>query len=1191
MKRRWSASALLIVLSGCAHATLTSGPAFLGWQDAVEGRGDRGEAAFAGADPTDALALFGRATLAFERGDTAAALDGHLRLLELAGTDERARALAPAAAARVAVLVDEVADRRPVEARLLALSRAGLPWLAQLQVAELTTDIARRRADAGLLAAEARRAGCVAEAHLHGVLGRLPRLDLEASEAALRPDDRPLVASGCRLLVPAVEGHAGVRLIRTSVQVPAGRYDLVLSYAGSALVRVDGGAWHRHGVAAVYGPRASALRVKLAAGRHALEVRLGTFGGATDFTLAAFPAVDAPAVAEGKLGEDVAALAATLAADAAGDVEGALAGAERLSGLRRFAVGLAAAARVTLRDATRPASFDRDGARTLFRKAVALDDRLARVWRDLAGLELSEERPREATEAAEQALKVAPRFWPAELSLMEAARTRGLERDADRALDRALAAVGAAPAGEAGCTVLESGLRRAQDRRRLDEEKRLTGLLEACDPHAASLVEGLRLRGDLAGLERLLQRRLPTSPDPSWLRGELAQVVLARGQSRAAADSLQALVASVPRDPQLRIRLADARIAAGDRKGAVAALAEALRLFPNRAEVRTAARALGIPLPLDPFRLDGAAVIREFRQAGRRYEAPAVLVLDRLVGRVFPDGSQMLLTHNIVRVQSKDGIERWGEVQIPEGAEVLTLRTHKPDGTIREPEEIFGKPTVSAPDLAPGDFVEWETLEVREPVDAFAPGFLGERFYFQSTEAPLDRSEYLVVLPAGLRLQADARAGAPAATEEPGPEGTRVVRYAVRHSPQVFAERATVAGLEWIPSVRVSAEVSMERWGRFLSDQLGGIDRGSPALRRVAREIAAPVKDRGRLPEAVVKWVNEHIEPEADLLEPATFSLARGRGNRTALLLALGRTLGLGVDLTFGRPLNVAAPGAPLVPQELDDFGDVVVRFSTPAGTRLVDPRLRRAPFGYLGPALDGAPLLVLAEGRVAPERARSSTIDARSVALAARLGLEGEGSATVTEELTGWPALEWVEMLDRAGNDRSKLRQDFEQRSLSQNFPGAVLTDLKVDLREGGAQGARVIYSFTHPELASRDGAVLKIAPTFFRSQPGRRYATEPARKTTLLLGADIPLDLEARIELPAGTKVLDAGDSGEVVAGGLRFAERREVKGGTVILRRQSRLPLMRVEPKDYADVAGKLRRVDPLESAEIRIQLPSK
>ena len=213
-----------------------------------------------------------------------------------------------------------------------------------------------------------------------------------------------------------------------------------------------------------------------------------------------------------------------------------------------------------------------------------------------------------------------------------------------------------------------------------------------------------------------------------------------------------------------------------------------------------------------------------------------------------------------------------------------------------------------------------------------------------------------MVVPKGLKLQMDTRGGAPPATEEAGPEGTRVLRFLVGQSPQLFPERSAVAAVEWIPSVRLSAGVTVEGWARFLSDQIYGIDRTSPALRKVAQEIAAPVKDRAELPRAVAKWVNEHIEPEADLLEPATFSLARGRGNRTALMLALGRTLGLEVDVNFARALNTAAPDAPLVPQEIDDFGEVLVRFATSDGPRFVDPRLRRAPFGYVGPALAGAP-------------------------------------------------------------------------------------------------------------------------------------------------------------------------------------------------------------------------------------------
>ena len=49
------------------------------------------------------------------------------------------------------------------------------------------------------------------------------------------------------------------------------------------------------------------------------------------------------------------------------------------------------------------------------------------------------------------------------------------------------------------------------------------------------------------------------------------------------------------------------------------------------------------------------------------------------------------LTHNIVRVQTKDGIDKWGEVTVPEGADVLLLRTVKADGSTREPEEVAEK--------------------------------------------------------------------------------------------------------------------------------------------------------------------------------------------------------------------------------------------------------------------------------------------------------------------------------------------------------------------------------------------------------------------------------------------------------------------------------------------------------------------
>jgi hypothetical protein len=217
------------------------------------------------------------------------------------------------------------------------------------------------------------------------------------------------------------------------------------------------------------------------------------------------------------------------------------------------------------------------------------------------------------------------------------------------------------------------------------------------------------------------------------------------------------------------------------------------------------------------------------------------------------------------------------------------------------------------------------------------------------------------------------------------------------------------------------------------------------------------------------------------------------------------------------------------------------------------------------------------------------------------RLDEQGGGIAVATEELTGWPALEWAELVDRFGADRARLRQDFEQRWLGVQFPGARLRDLDVTLaKDAPAARVRVRYSFVSPQLAVKNDHEMRLLPTFFRSQPGRRFATEPQRSTTLVLGFDVPVHLTATVELPRAARVIDP--PGEDVGarraierkGVYRFVEERHLRGGApgggdvLVLTRESALPLTRVAPSEYAGVAADLRRVDGIEQQEIRIRL---
>ncbi len=1209
MRRRGLGPLALLVALGAACAsggtaqpaldvaTRASAAAWAGWRALLEGGSAQADTAFFEArrwQPDDPVALFGQAALAFERGRSEAALDATFALLARADRRDAhpwAMPLAAAAATRLTELLAEAPAPRGYEDRLLALQSRGLSWRARLAIEEARDYIGRRRGEGELLRRTELQQGCLQRVQWMGVAGSFPNLDLAQEPIGPAPAARELQASGCVLTLPEREGRPGVHILRAPIATAAGRVLLVLDYSGPALIRVDGGPFVEHGSARAFGPRASAVAVALTPGRHTLELRLGSYGGASALRAFVFdPAPPDPAAPSGAGLEQLALweLAGALTSDAVGETDRALAVATSLTERKRFTLGLSAAAAILSRDPTRPSAMARDESDALYRTVVTSDPGLARAALALARAELHRDRSAEAVELARQALTAAPQFWPAAATQVEALRARGLERHADEVLKQTLTALGPV---EGACDLLVQAHQRAQIRYQTEAEKIFADRLERCDARSTVPIEWLRRRGDLAQSATALRRRLEFVSDRNGTRADLAAVRLAMGQAVAAALELGALVESAPRDSSLRLRLADAYVAAGQADRARSLVAETLTRLPGHASVRQVARVMGLPLPIDQFRLDGKTVIQEYQASKSDYAAPAVLVLDRTVAWVLDDGTQVILTHNIVNVKTKDGIARWGEVAVPGTAEILALRTHKADGRVREPEEISGKETISAPDLGPGDFVEWETVEYREPEAGLAPGFVADRFFFQSLELPLHLSEYLVLAPAGVELDFDRRAGAPTPEVGNGPAGTRLYRFVARTMPQLFSEPAAVAHIEWIPSVRASRGVTIERWARMLADGLHGIARTSPSLRALAQRLVEGVDRRDHGWEAaIVRWARENIEAETGLAEPATATVARGRGNRAAVIVALARTLGLDADLVLARPLTEMPTDQPPVRQELDDFSEVLVRFAgaDPRGPPLfVDPRWKHAPLGYLPPALDGARCLSLLGGWL--ETARSRGQDSRSVHVALHLELDGSGTGQVREDLTGWPAIEWASLHERLGGDESKLRQDFEQRWLNHHFPGARLEQLAFEIDKRREGQAVLRYSFSSSGLATRQGNELRLVPTFFRSQPGRRFATEGQRRTPLLVGPDPPLTLEAQIQLPPQATVLDPGREGSVAAarqGALRFSERRQILLGRLLIRRQIQLPLVRVEPNEYPTVATELRRIDSLEQGEIRI-----
>src|SRR5207253_380934 len=163
--------------------------------------------------------------------------------------------------------------------------------------------------------------------------------------------------------------------------------------------------------------------------------------------------------------------------------------------------------------------------------------------------------------------------------------------------------------------------------------------------------------------------------------------------------------------------------------------------------------------------------------------------------------------------------------------------------------------------------------------------------------------------------------------------------------------------------------------------------------------------DRRALAAALVDWVTAHIETSDELVDPASFVLARGRGSRTTLTLALARELGIPARPVLARSRLVADASASTPPQEPDDFAAALVGLDVSApGARgaptviYADLSLRHAAFGYLPPGLDGARMLRLPDGGFGLARKIASE-DRRTVDMTIRLDEQGGGVAVATEE------------------------------------------------------------------------------------------------------------------------------------------------------------------------------------------------
>ncbi len=1214
----------------------------------------------------DSLTYLGAALAAAENGQPS---KGHQLLLSFLEaqvqrepTDPWAPAMAELAAHRLlsaGTLGTGKAEEKQHAERLLTLwqKRARLPAESQQLLAALLGQQLR------LLGDEARanhidiERGCPPVLYLSGPHGHLPQLDLlsplpgdnPATDPA-RPRYRQRSGSGCSVSVQGLPGKPGVFFVSSFFQTLSDKpIPLSVETAGTPWVLyIDGQQQYtdsepvsrRH------------LEVQLAPGWHSLTVKLGVT--TSNHVQIALPGVQfydgdpgkAPSFAPGQVAVRLralspmplaqtrwqAALRAILKMQQAymsgSPEEGLLAAAEVLGQFPRFAALRTLYAGLLLDDRSRPERQARDRARSQLKLALSHSPQLLSARQTLLRLLLQDEKAAQAQEVLEALPADVEKTWQTELLRHRILKTRGFVVEAEAAL------AAAQKLGPSACAVLENlaDFRREQqdDRGARKAAQELSG----CNPYSDRWADTLYDGGSLDEAQREYERLLQLEPDNTgWLR-DLSRVQLARRDLGAATTTLLKLRELTPRNAHLYTDLANLYVERGQPETALLQIKQGLSELPDSSDLAKALQALGHRDSIEPYRIDGKQVVKEFEARNGVYGGEAaVLLLDRTVVRVFPSGARLSLTHNIVRVLTKEGIERFGEVRIPDGAEVLKLRTIKADGTIREPEEIPEKETVSAPALEIGDYVEYEYVDRDDPSPIAPGGFLSDRFYFASADAPLDRSELLLITPKDMPLQIDLRGPV-------GPDGKRQIPLA-SHKQEAdlslhFWQRSQIPRMQpeqpldqgqvddWSPSVRVGSAVSLAGYVNQIRERRYRSMRLTADIRDLAARVAGSADATPETPQSLFRraraldeWVRKNISSGGSFDEAASSILARREGRRDVLLLALLKAAGIPAELWLARPENNAKLEGPL-PDVLAYSEMLLAVAPDQTGTPLfwIDPLHRHTPTGLVRPLLRGAQALRLPDsiGEPKSQAVQVTTIalspsggpaqrllaahpalstqmltDKRKVELVAELSASGSAKVKVTETLTGNQAAEWRDQVEHMAEDR--LRQVLEQRALGYYFPGASLQSLTYGPMDDESAPLQITYLFTAPHLArqrlGKEGRKQLILPVPYPLLLSRRYVTAPTRKLPLLVGYVTPSQLSATVKLPEGAKLAQLGDPVTLSGFG---SYKRTVSGaaGQVRLDVETSLPRQRVLPDRYPAFVDFAAHVDLAEEAYALIEL---
>ncbi|MFO0683264.1 MAG: hypothetical protein U0234_14500 [Sandaracinus sp.] len=975
---------------------------------------------------------------------------------------------------------------------------------------------------------------------------------------------------------PVEARGAGTRIVEATLHAGVGgRHVLAISATGNVQVSVDGEVRARVDRRASWHPSTIYLPLDLTAGDHEVELKISARAAAPtlswlldhaagDYTPDA--GLTLPTDPEGPLALFVTADAQTDRGDTVGARELLR---TRVSDASSTAL-LSLAARIASIDPFVPDTRRSDDERRLVALAASRDPEAYWPASRQAALETGD------VESLAARRQVADRFAhmaTVQLGLAQTLASAGYVADADAALARAVALRPDA------CAVIEAQFATLAERGRIDRIEPLLDALEGCDATSTARFDLLLGRHDYAGARAELARLSPLA-DEADRRGLALRIARASGD-RAEEDRLVAEEEAEAAAGATIVREVDRRYAEGRHADALAALeAEADRAPRRASDLRSLEYALSGRDVMDPWRVDGLDVVRRFEASGRAYDGhAAVLVFDYEVTRVFADGSALDLVHQIFRVQTAEGVEEYGSLNL--SGRVLTVRAIGPDGSTREPDDIGS--STDMPPLEIGDYVEYEIVRDHAPVwgDAYESG----GWVFQNFSSPFDHSEIVFVAPVDFPLVFDVRGPVPPPTVTEA-NGLRTSRFVMEQVQPLVQEPNWVAQPPVLPSLRAVARVTWERMYEGVYDGLLGLDVADPAADRLLEdeifEHTADLTPRQRV-QRIHRWVTDNVEPaDGAFFQSAPLMLAARRGSRSRVMRYLFERAGLSARIVYARALGGEQPveGAP----DADVYDATLVMVTLPEGPVFLSSLGRGVAHDYLVPGLRGQDAIVIEPGLrhvTLPEA--QGTPSSQTFAGTVDIAPNGVARATLTLTFAGGSAAELRTGIE--GVAPAERAAVIAERFVPSIVPGGSADPESIRVEGLDDWEGPLSVSFVADTAGlirpARDG--FHVVP-LFGSGLENAFARLQTRTTTELVGE---VEQTVRLEV-RGPGVLHAPEAAQLEGplGARATLAVSRGQEGAIVLERRTHLPLALVPVATYPAFAQFCRAVTQLDQRSVVI-----